>query len=276
MVWTLMACGYPSYPFSECGGDKPTSCATPHPPPSSVVQDEIMQGPAERVDVLLAISDAPTMASAQERLLAAIPSLLDPLAGVDWRVGVIPTHTSAGLTTVAAEGELLAAAALGTGGPEVQDGLAAIAEVLAGGFARDDAELLTIVVTDGDDASALAPEDFAADYVGGFALIGDPAASARYTTVAEALGGATHDGTAPDWSAYGADLGLAAAGLTREFFLTRLPRVATLDVAVEGTNGALYSIEAEDWAYDTARNSVTFIDYVPEPASTVRVQYEPR
>jgi hypothetical protein len=181
------------------------------------------------------------------------------------------------------------------------------------GFYRDEAELHIIFVTDADDYSGAQPVtrneflQWAASLksrpslvtmhsiVGlqndGFCPSGyRPGIS--YLQYADVTGGITYSICETDWGPLLTSLGLQTAGLKREFFLTRMPVVApelliqvqVREPGVDGGDPVTRSFElcfageeVEDpeceAVYNSGRNSVTFLDYLPSPLAEVLLTY---
>jgi len=99
-------------------------------------------------------------------------------------------------------------------------------------------------------------------------------AGTRYLEVTNATGGINWDVKSEDWDQVLEQLGMQAAGLSREFFLTELPVQETIAVFVEEDGVEYQFAEGDDWTYSTSRNSVTFVEYIPTPLSRVKIQYE--
>ncbi len=189
---------------------------------------------------------------------------------------------------------------MGTSGSYTEQGLDAVVAALDThrdghneGFYREDAALSVVVISDEDDYSTISVTGFvdwmldlkADSELLAFSSIVAPRGNCltaeeegeRYLQVTEAVGGV-------DWSICDEDytgalelLGLTSAGLKREFFLSRIPVEATLDVAVEEPDGTVHSYVADaDYTYDERRNSVHFDDAVPEPRAVVKATYEVR
>lgn len=107
-----------------------------------------------------------------------------------------------------------------------------------------------------------------------------PDQGTNYVRSSEDIGGIIWDITRDDWADLLDQLGAQAAGLKREYFLSQVPVPSTIVVQVEDVGGALLTFDrAEgnppvgDWTYDSSRNSITFLSYVPESLSTVLVTY---
>ena len=134
-----------------------------------------------------------------------------------------------------------------------------------------------------------------------FSAIESPAVGASgaggqaYGTVTQVIGGVVWDIGQEDWSPALDVLGLRASGRKTEYFLSQLPLDETIRVTVrvetEGGNfderiyprafwqGAeLVDDEGNPtvgphWYYIDRRNSITFVDYVPEDLSQVAIEY---
>jgi hypothetical protein len=161
------------------------------------------------------------------------------------------------------------------------------------GFYRDDASLSIVVISDERDYSDVSVNEFVnwirtlktdEDYTVSFSSIVGPdrdtcgTAAERgtgYLEVTSQVGGITWPICTDDWSEVLTELGLRAAGLKQEFFLSRLPVEATLSVSVKEPDGTEtpYAVDT-DWTYSRARNSITFSDFTPTPLSVVRMEYE--
>lgn len=161
------------------------------------------------------------------------------------------------------------------------------------GFYRDDAVISTIVISDERDWSrdptrnefqnwynSLKAED---DQTWFSAIVGpDGGCSSRngnaeegtdYLRLVEGIGGIAYSICEPDWSSVLEELGMQAAGLKREFFLSLVPVESTIKVTVE-TDGDEKKKDKDEWSYDPARNSITFDSFVPEPLAVVSITYD--
>ncbi|MFZ5478144.1 MAG: hypothetical protein ACOZNI_15360 [Myxococcota bacterium] len=183
-------------------------------------------------------------------------------------------------------------AALGTDGADDERGKDAVyaalttyADTTNAGFYRDDAALDVILISDEVDHSNVGTGSFVAwleglkpdpAFVSFSSIVGlsdddcDTAARGTgYLEVTDAVGGIAWSICTDDWPGLLAELGQEAAGLKHEFFLSRVPVEATIEVKVDGE-----AYGAGDWTYSRTRNSVTFLDYTPEPLSVVEIRYE--
>jgi len=94
----------------------------------------------------------------------------------------------------------------------------------------------------------------------------------RYT---EAIGGTYWPICDDDWAAVLDILGLQASGMVREFFLSSLPVPGSIEVVVIDESRTVFAFnEGDDWIYSDARNSVTFVTFVPSALSEVEVTYQ--
>jgi hypothetical protein len=107
--------------------------------------------------------------------------------------------------------------------------------------------------------------------------IWDPGTS--YIAYADHTGGMVFDLCASDWSPFMDDIGFAASGLRREFFMLSPAAVgSTIDVSVTTDIGGqpVTSVFTDsDFTYDPDGPSITFLDFVPEPGAVVRISYTP-
>jgi len=95
-----------------------------------------------------------------------------------------------------------------------------------------------------------------------------------YIDVTNDIGGIIWSICDENWAPVVEALGLQAAGLQREFFLARQPVLGTIQVSV-ATGGVTYDfMEGDDWFYTASRNSVTFVEYVPDALAEVQITYE--
>lgn len=177
------------------------------------------------------------------------------------------------------------------------------------GFYRDEASLNVIVISDENDSSGSEPtrnefinfmttlkED--PELVTFSAIVGPvggcPTADSgtEYLSVSEAVGGITESICASDWEPVLEELGLQAAGLRREYFLSELPVPGTIRVVVkdggyvyEGVDAALIQAPGDmdrlceaatcfTFSYSPARNSILMDDYVPSPLAQINITYE--
>lgn len=159
------------------------------------------------------------------------------------------------------------------------------------GFYREEAALAVIVISDEDDSSRvtsvrefidwmddLKDED---DRVSFSSIVGPPGGCANaaegtsYLQITREVGGIEWSICDSNWSAVLEELGIQAAGLKREFYLSAIPVEGTVEVWVETDGQKEPYSEGRDWEYSRVRNSVRFNEYVPEPFAEVYMSYEP-
>jgi hypothetical protein len=159
------------------------------------------------------------------------------------------------------------------------------------GFIRDEASLHITVVSDEDDHSRAEPvskDEFVTflnqarpiDEMVSFNSIVNPPpgglvnpAGEAYLYVTDRVGGLRRDIKLGQWNSLLDELGLQAAGLRREYFLSQLPVEDTVqvDVTVDGVT-QVYD-QGADWEYTAERNSIIFLSYVPPELAQVRIRY---
>jgi hypothetical protein len=208
-------------------------------------------------------------------------------------------------------------ATLGTSGSGMEKGIAAThsALVVHNGcvhnedFYREDATLSVIVISDEEDYSE---EPSLNEFISGFQALKEdpedvsfssivcldpatlngtpcavgsytqPSVGSKYITVTNSVGGILWDIREYDWAPVLEQMGLQAAGLKREFFLTDVPILETLEVWVviepedSGMGETYYDFKLnEGYTYSRVRNSITFITYIPPQFSKVNIEYIP-
>lgn len=158
------------------------------------------------------------------------------------------------------------------------------------GFLREAASLHVVVISDENDYSSWTSPEFSAWLRGkkasstlvSFSSIVGPEEDCPnaaepgldYLEVTRSLSGVEWPICSSEWSTVLEHLGLKATGLTSEFFLTDLPVDETIEVSVE-IGGVVFGFEpAEDWIYDDQRNSIQFLEYVPDPLALVVIRYQ--
>jgi len=99
-------------------------------------------------------------------------------------------------------------------------------------------------------------------------------AGTRYLALTDEIGGIVWDVKDDNWDQVLEQLGMQAAGLSREFFLTELPVPDTIEVRVTEDGVEYQFVEGDDWNYSAERNSVTFVEYIPSPLSDVKISYK--
>ncbi len=202
-----------------------------------------------------------------------------------------------------------AMAGLGTGGSHSEEGILAtyaafeLEQSWNDGFFRDGSAIQIIVVSDEQDQSPTEPvsnDEFIA-YLAGlrsdpelvtfssivsplspeFPCDGASSISSRYLRVTDAIGGVKWSVCDHDWVQVLELLGLQSVGLKREYFLSERPVGGTVEVAVVDAAGTEFEFTevdpvagTGDWTYSEPRNSVTFLDFVPQEGASVRITYD--
>lgn len=195
--------------------------------------------------------------------------------------------------------------ALGVSGSPIEQGVAAAfsaVELLAGpdgpneGFIRPESGLHITVISDEDDAtnrpggSQLVSRSEFVEYlrtvrptgrltsfssiVGpttGCDDIGEPGSD--YMTITRQVGGVVWPICTDNWSGVLDELGFLTTGLNREFFLSAAPVVDTLEVSVLLEDGTVQQFDPDSWVYLELRNSVRFLEFTPDPGSTIEIRY---
>jgi len=161
------------------------------------------------------------------------------------------------------------------------------------GFLRDDAFLSVVVISDEDDSSDMdgVDADLFIDFMDNIktepgmvsysTIVGptpDGCTSADagygYEAVQQAIGGVFWSICDNQWDRLLEELAMAAAGMKHEFFLKRQPIVDTLQVEVHEA-GVISDFDlGRDYEYVAERNSILFLDYVPQPYAEIIVTYE--
>jgi len=195
-------------------------------------------------------------------------------------------------------------AVLGTGGHYEEEGREAAYTALElrkeghnADFIREDATLHLVMISDEPDGSGndiISQSEFVkyltelkwdSDMVTFSSIVGPPGGCGTgfggvqaeegvgYLEVSDEVGGIKHSICTEDWDLVLDELGMQAAGLKREYFLSQLPVVDTIDVRIlfEGNN---FEKGPDEWTYDPVRNSITFDSYVPDPLAEVQLTYE--
>jgi hypothetical protein len=159
------------------------------------------------------------------------------------------------------------------------------------GFVREDASLHTVFVSDENDHSDaitrgewvgyLQTLKWSEDMMTASSIVspnptcpGAAEAGDEYVSVTNAVGGIFWSICNEDWGEVLEQLGIQASGLKREYFLSQLPVLGTIEVWVI-ENQVTYTFDEEvDWAYNDLRNSITFNEYVPSALAEVYVEYD--
>ena len=181
------------------------------------------------------------------------------------------------------------------------------------GFYREDASLQMIFISDEEDQSGGNPvtrQEFrqwmetkkeSPDLVTAHAIIDPPGQPCpqgdtdgeEYNRYVTWTGGILFNLCNTDWSPFVEELAVRTFGLKREFFLSKLPVLDpwSIDVQVVVTDeddgelatdfvsciaGDETEQEACEVVYNAGRNSIVFLDYLPDPLAQVRITYLPR
>lgn len=192
-------------------------------------------------------------------------------------------------------------ATLGTDGTGTEKGLGAIylaleafSDSFNAGFFREDASIHSVVISDEQDhtqETIISKLEFIEWYSGlkreyddrTFSSIVHTTGTSKgeqYLDVTNAIGGITWDITNGDWAQVLDMLGVQATGLKREYFLSQLPVPGSIEVEVEDPVGNVLPFEEAigdppvgGWSYDRTRNSISFIEFMPESLSRVVIRY---
>ena len=297
----------------------------------TIWEDEYQQRTVAQADILFVVDSSCSMEGEQTELASNFDGFISNFIGttVDFHIGVVDGDLS-GMSDVE-EGRLVeqngvrwidpstpdpigtfnSMARLGSGGAGscemgLQASFAALgarsrANAWNDGFARPDALLSIIMVTDEDDAAGGFDPFGSCDGIGTDEYIpwlqglrpwtwqdeiiftgivgdrpsgcslgdNDGAYGEAYWEVMDAMDGNFWSICSPDWADFLVELGLEAAGLKRSFYLRRIPDEATITVYLDDVEA-----DAATWTYDKVSNSITFpTEYIPDPLTVVRVTY---
>lgn len=203
-------------------------------------------------------------------------------------------------------------ALLGSGGSGCERGLGATYRALEDqweyndGFYREDAAIHTVIVSDEpdqteDESPAIITLREFEDWYDGLKgevddrtfntvvcteVGSDGAANCgsvadRYMQVTENIGGLTWDILDESFGILLDELGLLAAGLKVEYFLSNVPVPETIEVSRITPAGGIsfYTQGPEesgaDYYFDDVRNSIVFYTEVPDPLDTIEITYVP-
>ncbi len=275
----------------------------------------------DKADVLLMVDNSCSMSEEQVKLGDAGSALIAALdtTGVDYHVGVV----SSDMDDFAHRGKLRPDSFtgakwvqndttdgdevldrmvnMGTDGSAMEAGRAAVytaLETLAttdnAGFARDDAALAILVLSDEDDYSddsiitlpdfitwldALRTEQTSFSNIVGPAIPCTDAweEGAQYLAVQDAVGGIDLSICEPDYAPFLQDFADYAGGLTRSFQLSQRPDESTIVVFVEDEFGDTdsYDASSDAWTYNDATWTV-LLAFAPYKNGTVTVSYTPQ
>jgi hypothetical protein len=181
------------------------------------------------------------------------------------------------------------------------------------GFYRDEASLNIIIISDENDYSANEPTrnefiDFLTNLkedpelitfssivgpqTGCTSSTGQAEPGTEYIAVTNAIGGIHESICEEDWVPVLEELGLQAAGLRREYFLSELPVPGSIELWVVDENFTYYGVDLALLAdgsavadhcpttgcfvyeYQEARNSILMDQYVPSPLAEINIRYQ--
>ncbi len=186
---------------------------------------------------------------------------------------------------------------LGTNGSSTERGtdaawaaLVTNASTTSAGFMRDSADLSIVVISDEKNQSrdesvnefsnwmtSLKPDG--ATYFSSVVGLGNGCPTAErgdgYLEVTRNVGGIEWDICSTDYASLLDQLGLQAAGLKNEFFLSLVPVQDSIAVSVTDPEGNVTDYAAgADWSYSQPRNSISFTTVFPDPLSVVNITYD--
>ncbi len=281
---------------------------------NTVVVDEVLQVTTPQADILWMIDNSCSMANEQDELSENFPFFMEFFlgSGLDYHISITTSDTISsdyagssgsfvrgpgGLTVIDADtndpvGTFSSMAKVGVSGRFPERGIGAVflalEEKIDGpndGFWRDDAALHTICISDEADYTednVVTLDEFIDWYDGlkdsipqrSFSAI-TAAGGDRYRAVAREIGGVDWDLAEENWPGLLEQLGLQASGFDTEYFLTQAPIEATITVQIVTPEGAVQNYDRDiDWIYNEERNSITFLDFIPEELHTIRITYE--
>jgi hypothetical protein len=288
----------------------------PAEPPTVSQTDSYSQIQLPEVDILWVVDNSCSMGNEQDELAENFPVFMEFFlgSGLDYHIGVTSTDVTDGPNSgrlVMGAGALwitpetpnpvdvfTSMAVMGTSGFPPESGIATAYAALElqpehnAGFLRDTAALHIITVSDEPDYSGVDPISLPefVDYLNDFkplpdevtynAIVMPDPIGTRYIDVVDQVGGVYWSLEAENWVGALEAIGLATAGLRKEYFLTELPVEDTIRVTVvsygyeQGFTEFLPESGLGDWVYSAERNSVAFLTYVPDPGAEVRITYD--
>lgn len=277
------------------------------------VQDRIVQLQTPEVDVLWVVDNSCSMQAEQDLLTANFPLFMNYFlgSGLDYHVGVVSTdmendshqgrlQSLGGTQWIDADtfdpvASFSTLATLGISGSGYERGRDAAYWALEvrndeenAGFLRPAATLSVVIISDEeDDSDDVTLNEFilwlrglkwSQEMVSFSSIVSQTEdcpteIGTDYMSITTAMGGITWDICSERWDALLDQLGLQAAGLRREFFLSQLPVPGTISVTIVDDDVTFSFLEGEDWEYDPQRNSVVFTEYIPEPMAQIQLEY---
>lgn len=308
------------------------ACGVEHGVTERSGSDTWNQQPTNMVDILWVIDDSHSMAEEQELIVGAFGGFIAQIEDTktDFHLGVITTSFEYDDPD---RGKLIGDPAIitneydyinlftdrvrvGTDGSDREKGLEAAAYALSpalslganAGFLREEAILLTVIVSDEDDCSdemALESEGGDAcysetdslvpvsEYVLDFrslkaqtdqvmigAIIGPPASEGcddatpghRYREFTDSLGGTVGDICESDFANVMSEMGLTATGVRRAFQLSEPAKVGTIEVYVD--EELVEESQINGWTYNETTMFLTFHgNGIPPRGSTIVANY---
>jgi len=281
---------------------------------NTIVVDEVLQVTTPKADILWMIDNSCSMGDEQGDLTENFPFFMDYFlgSGLDYHIAITTSDTISsnyagadgtfvrgpgGITVIDSDtpdqvATFSAMAKVGTGGRFPERGIGAVFLALEekidgpnAGFWRDDAALHTICISDEADYTednVVTLPEFIDWYDGQKDQLSQRTFSAitaqrggRYRDVAREIGGVDWDLAEENWPGLLEQLGLQASGFDTEYFLTQAPIDATIVVQIVTPEGAVQNYDRDvDWVYNPQRNSITFLDFIPQELHTIRITYE--
>jgi hypothetical protein len=278
-------------------------------------EDVYVQSQPTQADILFVISNWWSMEQAYAELIDSFDNMLDVFvgSGVDYHIGVVSTdvdhswehgklHMARGVKWIDDQnpdpygtfGEMATMDASGCAGPRrPRDATLLAFEYEAdganAGYRRPGASAHTVFVSDDRDLSTMASLDEWVDWYNHFtetpeidtlSAIVDLGKDGQNVDATQRIGGSYQHIADRPWNNVLAEIGLRAIGLRREYYLSSVPVIETIEVKVVTPGGAELAFtegtvdEGGDYYYDEIRNSVKFHEFEPETDSTITIGYE--
>ena len=259
------------------------------------------------VDILWVLDNSGSMSEEHASLAEHAEAFTGTLsaAGLEFRIGLADTDPADGglllgetmdeETSGLTEAFARQVSEAGTSGTRVEEGFAtailAASPLVNTTFARDDADLELVVYSDEDDQSALEVADFLDDLgathpghdVHVNTIVGDlPSgcasavaaadAGVRYGEARDTSGGIRESICTVDMDGVLERMAHRVIGLETEFYLSDLPLLNTLEVAVDGV--VVPYRDVDGWRYEGAKNAIAFDGWaIPRPGSKISANY---